>query len=244
MGSHVFRDVSRSRDSARKREIYAHFDEEQGDLLWVVPLTTDAGAGTAAEPPESAFVEHYLEHIDDRTPHPISKRDFPFTATGHYTQTGSLTWDDIDIMWSDASFAWDDPLYSAAFPLNLAGDDTGQIYTLNTSQQADESALPSFVRFGLRATGSGRERGLLKRIYPFVAPSTGVLEITPYFTDHAAGDLMPTDTLDFDLTLPEGLHFVSPFRRGRFWTVVFGSSAGVPWKLDGYDFDVVQGGLR
>ena len=147
--------------------------------------------------------------------------------------------------WTTYNFRWNDKFFFATFPLNLVGRSNGKVYTYGTSQDADGIALASFVLFGRRALGDGRQRGLLKRIYPFVVPFSTPLDITVHLADHAQGVATINQTVSFNQSLPEGGHFSSIFRRGRYMEIEFGTDGpGQPWELSGYDVDTVTGGLR
>lgn len=245
IGKQAFREALRAQDPVRTRDIYHHFDEENGDLVWSIPATTDPGAGTAASAPARAFVEHWLEEVGPNIPNPVSLRAFPFTATGYYARTSGLTWADLTGLWSTLNFRWNDQFFFASFPLNMAGDTSGKLYTFGTSQNADGAALASYVRFGRKAISDGRMRGMVRRVYPFVTAFSTTLDVTTRLTDNAMGPITITQTDSFDQTLPEGGHFVSPFRRGRFVENQFGTAGpGQPWELSGYDMDLTSGGKR
>ena len=242
---HVWREIIRTNDPSRKFQIFNHFDEENGDLMWSVPSTTDAGSGTAGEPAETFWVEHYLEEVHTANAHtPFSKRAGPFTAMGYYTRAEGLTWQDAEGAWEEYNFAWNDQFFALAFPLNLAGDETGQVYILNNAQTGDGELLPSYVRFGRTAIGStGREHSLLRRVYPFAGQLDSYLDVTAHMSLHASGTTTAIGPFELNTSLPEGGHFVSVFRRGRFMELEFGTD-GEAWSLDGYDTDVTEGGLR
>jgi hypothetical protein len=243
--SQVMRAVLLSMDPLRMDEAFGHFDESNGDLLWAIPLTTDAGVGTVGTPVETAYVEHYLEDIPNGIDTPFSKRSFKFTATGFYERSEGALWQDAALTWSNVNFAWNDQFNQLAAPLNIGGDENGQLWIFAQDQQDDGAGLPSFVRFGRRATGSGRERNLIRRVYPFASNiSSHTLKVNIYVSDHAAGDATLATSLDFDETLVEGGHFVSPFKRGRYFEVEFASPTGTSWELSGYDVDVTNGGKR
>jgi hypothetical protein len=246
VNGHVWREILRQQDPARVGYSFAHFDEENGDLLWVVPSTVDPGSGNQDAPPSRAFAQHYLEEVGDRNPDPYSMRDFPFTAVGYYERLDGLTWDQISDQWQNLNFRWNDQFFFAAFPLNLTGDIDGNLYTLNTSQNdANNGALPSYVKFGRTALVDGKMRALISRVYPFVDPFTTPLDVTVYMSDHAMGQATITHTESFDQTLPQGGHFVSPYRRGRFVELEFSTDGpSTPYQISGYDFDVKGGGRR
>lgn len=244
VNKHLWREVLRQQDPARIHFTYSHFDEENGDLIWSVPSTADPGVGDSASPPTRAYQEHYLEEVGERNPTPFSKRTFPFTATGYFERQSGITWDQLTNSWATYNFRWDDQFFQAAFPLNIGGTVDGKLYTFNTAQDADGAALPSFVKFG-RRTFDGRMRGLIRRVYPFVSTFANAIDVTVHLADHAQGGSTINAEFSFDQTLPEGRHFVSVFRRGRFYEVEFGTDGpAMPWKLSGYDVDVSSGGMR
>ena len=247
VGKQAWRDIIRRREEARIDVAFHHFDDENGELLWVLPLTTDPNAGTDDEaPPARAYVEHYLEQVGPRDDTPVSTREFPFTAGGFFSRQDTLTWDQIADAWQDLNIRWNDQFLLAAFPLNLMGANDGKVYSINTSQNADGVALAGFVRFGRRAVGDGRMRGLIARLYPFTTKFENVdLEVRTRLTDFAQGPISVIDTQTFDQSLPEGGHFVSPFRRARFVEFEFGTDGpSEPWEIGGYDVDMKRGGMR
>lgn len=244
-GKQVWRNILRQQDPTRAKAVYQHFDEQNGDLLWSIPLTTDTGAGTNTSPPVTAIGEHYLEEVPERVSFPASARAFPYTATGYWTQQSTFTWAELTDAWSSYSFRWNDQFFFAAFPLSIGGDNQGRLFTIGASQDMNGAALPSFVRFGRRATADGRIRALVSRIYPFVTPLTNALKVTLRLADHAMGIVTATQTDSFDQTLPEGGHFTSPYRRGRYAEIEFGTAGpSEPWELSGYSMDIKSGGQR
>lgn len=243
VNAHVWRDIIRQADPIRRQKIFGHFDEENGDLIWSVPSTTDAGSGDENAPPEVAWSEHYLEEVPPNTDTPYSKRAFPFTASGFYERAEGLTWANALGNWADYNFSWNDQFFALAFPQNLVGDDNGKIYILNETQTGDGELLPSFVRTGRQVMVDGRNRGLLKRVYPFAQKLAQTLDVEVFLADHASGPSVSGGVFEFDTLLPEGAHFVSPFRRARFYELQYGS-AGLGWALEGWDTDIVKGGNR
>jgi hypothetical protein len=94
-----------------------------------------------------------------------------------------------------------------------------------------------------------RHRKLVRRIYPLTrgdesATYSLVVTLTIYEQE---GQVSGSSTImNYDLS-QMGNHFVSPYRRGRFAQVQFGtvgSDVGQPWELHGYDWDLLPGGAR
>ena len=242
INDHGWREILRQQDPGRIQIGFKHFDQQNADLLWVIPLTTDPNQ---SGPPSISFVEHYLEQPGTGLPTPYSRRSFPFTATGYFKRQQGLTWDQILTQWQNTNFRWNDSFFAASFPLNMAGDFTGKIYTFNTAQNADGAALASSVTFGRRALGDGRIRGLLTRVYPFLTPFSTPIKVTAQMSDSASGLPIILDTQSFDQMQLEGGHFTVHYRRGRFFELKFSSDGpSQPWEIVGYDTDVRPGGKR
>lgn len=241
--THVWREILRTQDPVRIARAYHHWDEENGELMWIVPLTTDPSPGVNTSPPAISYVEHYLEPVGDKTPRPYSNRSFPFTTTGFYSKQVGITWAELSQTWAQVNFRWNDKFFFTAFPLNLAGDSTGKIWIFNSVQNANGAALPSFVRFGRRATAEGRRRGLVKRVYPFVDQFANNLEVTVLLSDHLQGPSTISDEQVFNQSLVEGGNFTTHYRRGRYFEVQFGTDGpSQPYQLGGYDVKTAVGG--
>lgn len=244
VNKHVWREILRTQDPTRIRFAYSHFDEENGDLIWVLPLTTDTNTSSTGGP-NTAYSEHYLEEPGPNLPTPFSKRNFPFTATGYFRRQTGLTWDQLTDTWQNYNFRWNDKFFFSAFPLSLGGTTDGKIYSINTSQDADGVAMSSFVKFSRHSIADGRMRGLLTRVYPILTQFSSPVKITAFMSDSADGNPIIIDEQSFDQSQPEGGHFSTHYRRGRFFEIQFGTSGpGQPWEIAGYDFDVRRGGRR
>jgi hypothetical protein len=241
----VMRNILLTIDPIRSDNCFGHFDESNGDLIWSVPQTTDPGSGEVLSPAQQAYVEHYLEDVPTGIDTPISRRSFKFTATGFYEKAEGTKWTDAAQAWSTWNFAWNNQFNALAAPLNLGGDENGQIWVFGGDQLDDGAGLPSFVRFGRKSTGSGRERNVLRRVYAFASQNPGVtLDVNVYMTDSAGGVTTQVANQEFDMALPEGGHFVSIFRRGRYYEVEFAQPDGEAWEIAGYDVDITEGGKR
>lgn len=242
INNHVWRTLLSSEDPGRIQIGYSVLDQQNGDLLWVIPTTQDPDPNGG---PSLATAEHYLEEPGANLPTPFSRRSFPFTTYGFFKRNTGLTWNNIATSWLNTNLRWNDRFFFAAFPLIITGDQNGLLYTLNTAQDANGSALPSYVIFGRRPIIDGRHRGLLSRVYPFVEQLTTPLQVTALMSDSGDGEPLITDTQSFDQTQPEGLHFTVHYRRGRFFEVKFSTDGPAqPWEIVGYDFDVRAGGAR
>lgn len=245
INSHVWRDTLKTRDPVRYENSFSFFDEVNGEVLWAIALTSDAGVGDNTKGPDEAFVEHYLETTGEKVPPPFSRRSLPFLCAGLSTQLGVLTWDELTDQWQNLAFRWNDVQLFSGFPLILVGTQGGRIKSLNSLHTAEGTPIPnSYIRFGRRPLGDRRIRGLVTRIYPFATPSSGTMDVTVRLMDHADGAVERTTTNAFDLSLPEGLNCTTPYRRGRFFECQFGSTVGTPWEIEGYDVDLAGGGYR
>lgn len=250
INGHVWKSVLRAQDASRKPLAFHHFDEENAELIWAIPLTTDLdpAGGAAGTEISEAYTQHYLEDVG-QNPTPFSHRDFPMTAAGNYSAQTSATWDSLSgTTWDAISARWNDQSFATAHPLSLAGDEDGKIWLLNVSENANGVGLQCFVTFPKRPTGDGRMRSLLSRVYPFAHSDNGdIFDLNVYLllSDSEGGAETTTVAYPLDLTLSEGGHFVAPYRRGRFYSVTFGTDGPTqPWVLDGYDLDFKPGGRR
>lgn len=245
VNTHVFRQVLSQQDPVRAKQSYAIRDEQNGEVFWVIPSTVDPGSGTNDAPPSQAFVEHYLEQVGAQVPTPISKRTFPFTATGSFARQSGLTWDQLVLDWQQYNFRWNDQFFAASFSQSIGGDVNGKLYVFNGAQDADGVALPSFVKFGRRATYDGRMRALVTRVYPFAETFANPLLVTVNLADYAGGPAVITAQFTWDQSEPEGLFFTPVYRVGRYIDLQFGTAGPTqPWVLDGYDMDIGGGGNR
>lgn len=245
VSNHVWREIIRIQDPKRIKNVFTVLDEHRGDYIWTVPLTTDPGAGTITSPPVSAYAEHYLETVPQGAERPHSKRAMPFWAAGTFQRQSTITWNQLTQAWNTYNFRWNDSFLAAEFPLILVGGNDGKVYELNGSQDANGTALPSFVKFGRRALMDGRNRALLTRVYPFVTQFTNNLTVTALMADHAAGPTTSTNTATFDQNLTEGNYFAALYHAGRYVDLQFGTNGpSQPYEISGYDWEVRKGGYR
>lgn len=245
VGQQVWREVLRTRDPVRHEMGFCHFDEENGELHFVIALTSDAGVGIAGASPERSYVEHYLEIPDTRIQNPFSVRSLPFNGSGFANVSGVLTWADLTNAWETYGLKWNDSFQFAAFPLNIFAKDDGRIYTINIVTTANGTALPSFVTFPRRlvAPTNSYAQGLLTRVYSFMETGTGNVTVTTRFYDHPNGPVSRSKTNSFDLSLPQEGHFVTPYGKGRAFDIGF-STDTEDWMMNGYDTEIKLEGVR
>lgn len=245
-GFQIWRDVIRRQSPQRLDLINGHFDEESGELLWVMPLTTDSDPEDG--PPERAFVEHYLELVGENEPAPFTIREIPATAMGFFSRETTLTWQTVSGTWEEQNYRWNDRFLQAAFPLNLFGTQDGGVYILNERDSKAGDPITSYVRFGRRALGGIRRKGTVMRVYPFVETLSNAsheLEVRVHLTNEPAGRTTMNGPFAYDLRHSTSKNFVSPRRTGRYAEIEFRTEGtGRPWTLQGYDIDVVPAGER
>lgn len=244
--AHIWQDAIRQMSPQRLDLLSSHFDEERGDLIWVVPLNSDADPVNG--PPEIAFVEHYLEDTDDDSLLDIhTKRELPATAWGFFERVATLTFDQLSDSWEDQNYRWNDQFFQGSFPFNVFGTQTGDIFIVGTRDSANGVAMESFARFGRRPVGSLRNKGLVRRVYPMVETlpsSSHDLTVRLHTSDEPNG----RTSLEFEGAYPltqAGNHFLSPRIMARYIELeVRTEEAGHIFFLLGYDLDVVPGGER
>lgn len=245
LGSHVFREAMRSSDPSRRDQALAFKDEENGELLFVVPQTTDPSPSTGG--PSTAFVEHYLEDVG-QAPVPITVRDLTATAVGSYQREQTLRFSDLPLPFSSYEFRFDDRFFQAEFPFLLFGDANGNVFTLGAQGLQDAVAGTSFARFSRFAVGGpdGR-KGIIRRIEPFASRRAGAsyaLYLFVYGCDQAAGESAAIGgPYAYDLSHGSD-RFVSPRVSARFAEMMVVSGTHQPWALSGYGAQVAPAGLR
>ena len=255
VNTHVWRSVLSSLDHIRQANIFTFLDEQNGEQIWAVPQTTDPGAGTNSSPVAQAWTEHYLEETAGQTQsaliasamglnRPYSTRSFPFTAIGNSVNESVTLWSQLTQAWTNYNYRWSDAFFSASFPFILAGDANGYLYQLNSAQNGNGTAQLSYVTFGRRAVADGKMRALVRRFYPFVDYFTNALSVTFGFADFASGPVTTSATLLYQQTNVVGQFFIPVYRRGRYVDIQVGDTTANPWILNGYDLDIMAGGLR
>lgn len=241
--THVWREVNRTISPQRLDMIRAFFDEERGDLLWVLPLNSDADPDEG--PPEQAYVHHYLERVGDN-PDPHTRRELPATAFGSYQRETTLTWADLGDAWSETNFRWNDQFFQDAFPQVLFGTNGGDVFLLNTQSSKNGTAMTAYARFSRRPLGGTVRKGILKRIYPFVQQLTASslsLTVRARTADVPQGVAQLAGSGTYAIAQSGDKNFVSFLVGGRFVEIEFRTEGETdPWILGGYDMDVVPGG--
>lgn len=241
---HVWRDIVRRISPQRLDMIHAHFDEENGELIWILPLNSDTDPENGT--PETAYVQHYLEDVGDN-PTPYTYRELPSLAAGYFQQSGSITFAELIDAWEEYNFRWNDQSLQDAFPISIFGDASGNIWIMSSQDSQNGTAPVAYARFGRRPLGNTTRKGTLKRVYPFVEQLVGSeanLTVSVYGADTPDGATTLKAELSFPLAISDEHHFVSPLVTARYSEVLFGSETLGPWRLSGYDEDVVGAGER
>lgn len=241
--AHIWQEVLRTMSPQRLDMILSHFDEENGELDWVVPLNTDAD--TTDGPPERAYIEHYLEEPGGDAPDVHTLRELPATAMGFYERLTTLTFDQLTDTWADQNYRWDDQFLQATFPFNVLGTADGDLFVLGTKDTKNGVPMTSFARFGRRPLGSLRTKGVIRRVYPMTETLPAAehdLEVRLHTSDQPNGSTALEKVMQYDLTQSTTKHFVTPRLAARYVEVEFRTEgAGHIWSLAGYDMDVVRG---
>jgi hypothetical protein len=255
INTHVWRNVISSIDKKRQTNIFSFLDETNGEQIWSVPQTTDPGSGTASSQNVQAWVEHYLEETAGQAQsaliasamginRPYSKRSFPFTAVGNFLNQAVTLWNQLTNQWNTYNYRWNDAFFSATFPLIMVGDVNGNIYQLNTSQTGNGTSLQSYVTFGRKALVDGKMRAMLRRVYPFLSYFPTGTNITCAFSDFASTPAQRQASFTYGAETNIEQFFVSVYRRGRYLDLTIGDVLSNVWTINGYDLDVLPGGLR
>lgn len=245
VNAHVWKDITRRSSPNRAELVQGIIDEGNAEIVWVVPLNTDADADDG--PPERAYTGHYLEDVGEGNPMPHAVRQLPATALGTHVQQDVLTFDQIAEQFDQVSFRWDDQQIQAAFPQILFGTNDGDIFSLNAQNQ-DATVPTCFVRHSRRPLVDSRRRGVVKRVYShadYQAGSTGQLTVNLRLFDTPNG--LTAESEVEDTIWLDGTERFAAFRNSaRFVEVEHGSGPSAPgvWSLEGYDMDVVQGAER
>ncbi len=243
--NHVWRDMTRQISPQRLELIQAHFDEENGELIWILPRNSDADPDAGA--PETALVAHYLEDVGPDNPTPHTLRELPATATGYFQQSGSITWDELTQAWTEYNFRWNDQALQDAFPQGLFGTNGGDIFIISSQDSQDGTSITAFARFSRRPLGSSSRKGLVQRVFPYIDRIPGAshsLQVRVRESITADGPSTEISDEAFDMGVADEIVFVSPVVSARYVEIEFGTVAldGV-WRLSGYDLAVKQMGM-
>lgn len=245
IGTQVFREALRSVDPSRYDQALAFIDEQNGEVVWVIPQTTDPNPSTGG--PSTAYTAHYLEDVG-QSPTPMAIRDLTATAVGSFQRESTLRFSDLPLPFSSYNFRFDDRFFQAAFPFILFGDANGKVYTLGTEGLQDGAVKSSFARFSRFPVGGPNGRkGIIRRVEPFASQRPGAsypLYIFIYGCDQAGGTSAAiAGPLAYDLT-QAGDRFVCPRASARFAELMVIAGIHQPWELSGYSAEVAPAGLR
>lgn len=238
----VMREIIRRAPVDRWHQISAHFYEENGQVVWVVPQTSDMGAY-----PETAYTEHYLEVMPKYVPTPFTIQDLPAVSIGYFERITTLTWNNVAGTWAEQTYRWDDRFFSGNYPMTLFGAADGNLYVLGSSDTQAGAPVSSYALFGLQASVDGTRRGCVTRVIPFAQQEEGAtyaLKIKVHTTMQVGGTPVESQEYSYDLT-QLGDRFVNPYQVGRFFAVEFGTNGlAQTWTLQGYSTEVRAVGER
>ncbi len=246
INDHVWRDVIRQITPERNFFLHHHFIDEEGELVWCVPLTSDADTTDGSS--ERAYITQFMEDVGERNPEAHTLRELPALVFGNYLRDTTLTWNQIQQQWQNFNYRWNDRFFFAQFPLTLFGDEAGDIFVYGGSTDKNGTAMDSFARFARVATGNVEQSAVIRRIYPYleqIAGSTDLMTVRLYGTDTPDGiaSLLSTQTLSRGMNT--STRFVSPRQSARYVEVWIGQTAErAYWGLAGYSIDTAPGAGR
>lgn len=223
IGRHVLREVLKSIDPNRLEKAIGYIDTARGDVLWVIPLSTD-GAG-AGEAPVSAYVSHFDEASGNK-PIPYTKRDLPAVSIGASVDTDTSTFAELDDANGFAAYDRTWANFSSATPLLLFGEADGKVRVMNAKNRKGGVGIVSTARFARRPVIDGDRNGRVIRVEPVTmkdATATDyTMDVKVYTSDYEDGDSILAATGNFDLT--HGTRrYVSIGKPGRHVEVEFGA---------------------
>lgn len=242
MNTQVWRTILSGFDLSRSERAFCLINAQFGDLIWALPQISDQ-----SQPGMSmSYVEHYLEQANNFLFKPVTKRDFPFSIFGYFPRGTTLTWNQMTLSWPNYNFPFNNNVFSGSFPQALVGDVNGFLYILYSTDTANGAAYTSFALFGQRLTGNERSRDVVSRVYPFIESGGNYnLTVTLSMYDEvgqATAAITDVQTVNASYT---GNRFTDHYRAGRVGQIQFSTPGpNQPWTIQGWDWDVIQGGVR
>jgi hypothetical protein len=221
IGRHVLREVLRGIDPNRLEKAIGYIDTARGDVLWVIPLTTDGV--DAGEAPVSAYVSHFDEASGNK-PIPYTKRDLPAVSIGASVDTDTSLFSELTDGFNAYEQTWAN--FSSATPLLLFGQSDGKVRTLNSKNKKLGTGIISTARFARRPVIDGDRNGRIIRVEPVTSKDATAtdftLDVKVYTSDYEDGDSELAATANFDLTHGTRRH-VSIGKPGRHVEIEFGT---------------------
>ena len=249
LDDHVWRDIIRRLTPERFNFFHTHFDEEQGELIHVCPLTSDTDVVDG--PCEFAYQRHYMEDMTSRSgaaPQPYTRRQLPALCFGSYKRDGQLTWDQISEAWESYNYRWNDKYFFALFPITLFGDALGNVFQLNSDTTMNGVAMSSFARYARVMVGSIEHHSVVMRAYPFLeqqVASAANVTITLFGAETIEGVASELSAQSFSLAMDTSRHFVSPRKTTRYAELQIGfTDQRDYWAATGYALDTKPGAGR
>ena len=246
-GGQVFDFVLQQADRSRSSKSFVAISEEQLEIYWVIALSDDSGEVVANKSAEMAYVEHYAENVE-RSPVPFTRRQLPATASGFFVDTNLGRYRDFPGQgYDDLVFRFNDSFFTSQFPIFLMGDEDGYIYKVNTSSQlGDFPTLLSSFTSPTRAIVDGSDKGIIRRVEPFIEKGTAGKQMFVYVrtSDRVAGDLVYSSGESIDIG-HGGDRFI-PFREAGVYADLqfFSIRPDTLWTMQGYRVTSERAGER
>lgn len=239
---HVLGEVLSLADRSRSFKALAAVSEEEQEVYWVIPLSTD-GEGDAKSA-EMTFVEHFAESVGSN-PTPFSQRELPATAIGRFQSVALGRYSDFPgVTYAQLTSSFNSALFTSDEPVLLFGDETGRVFSLNTQTGDDVGVMGQMaITSPVRAVVDGSTKGLVRRIEPYFKKGVNsVVTITVRTGDRVEGDTENSfGTFNSDHS---GNRFSPQRAVGRYAQIVFRAGSGSPRTLTGYRVVIEATGER
>ncbi|MHC4295496.1 MAG: hypothetical protein ACYSTL_07910, partial [Planctomycetota bacterium] len=244
-GDHIFPQLLRLVDAERLSKCFAAISEEDLEVYWMIPSSTDKLSGLEAvgATVKRSWTQHYAENVGNN-PTPFSSRDLDAGDIGFFLSTGNLGRfsdygaSDFPGGFADLAFRFNDRFFTDTFPVLLMGASDGKVYEMNTSTTLGaSSSMLSYFQTPIRPVGEGDGKGILRRFEPaldVIAGSDWSLRIDPRGYDRpggvATGGLLKQMPLDHS-----GQRYTNHRFAARYMAItMYTTDAGELWTLSGY----------
>jgi hypothetical protein len=174
----------------------------------------------------------------------ISFRDIPSLNHANYgaLETGlSQTWDSDPAPWASDLTTWNSPEFTPSIARVVMASDDQKLYQLDSSSTFNGVIPDAYIeRIGLHFDAPDRIK-TIRGIRPRVKGTTGETIMIQVGSSNEAYDA-PTYGAAVPFVIGVDVS-CDMFYAGRYMAVKFASGSAYQWRLDGYDIDVLVGGL-